>query len=338
MNYLKLSLLALLLAPSFAYAQNDQVYPKEGSVVIGSVAETSSGGIKVMVKGKPSTFAAGDIKKISFDGDSKELTAGRQLVLDGQYDQGIDELKKVELDKLPRDVIVADAVFFNAYALSQLALGGQGNKQAAKAAMINFASKYRDSWHFYEAAKTLGDLSLAMNDYDGALKFYGALEKSPTTTGKIEWVYLTGLANLKKGDTAAAETAFDKILGLKVDSVDAARLQALSKAGKASVLGQKKQADEGLKLVSLLIGDLNPVDVELNARTYNAQGALWESKGDAERAIIAYLHTHLLYSSQSDAHAIALSRLIELFTKVGDAARSAEVKQELQQRYPGFGQ
>ena len=95
-------------------------------------------------------------------------------------------------------------------------------------------------------------------------------------------------------------------------------------------------ADKGLKQVGELVSQLNPTDVEMNARIYNAQGHCFEAAGDIEGAILAYLHTHLMFSGASDAHAEALTQLVELWPKVGRTERAAEARQELQQRYPGF--
>ncbi len=92
----------------------------------------------------------------------------------------------------------------------------------------------------------------------------------------------------------------------------------------------------GSRLVKGLIAELNPTDVEMSARIYNAQGASYEASGDTEGAILSYLHTHLMFSTQPDAHAEALKKLIELWPKVGKPERAAAARQELQQRYPGY--
>ncbi len=76
--------------------------------------------------------------------------------------------------------------------------------------------------------------------------------------------------------------------------------------------------------------------IRANTVVYNAQGASYEAGGDNEGAIMAYLHTHLMFSAQPDAHAEALKRLIELWPLVGNPDRAAAARQELQQRYPGF--
>jgi len=101
-------------------------------------------------------------------------------------------------------------------------------------------------------------------------------------------------------------------------------------------LAQSSKGEESLQLTNQLIGELNPADVEMAARIYNAQGAGYEAKGDTEGAILSYLHTHLMFSLQPDAHAEALQRLVELWPEVGKPERAAEARQELQQRYPGF--
>ena len=219
---------------------------------------------------------------------------------------------------------------------TKLALAGKGKKDEAARKTLAFAGKYRDSWHFFEAAKLLGDLSLALNDPAKALTYYKSLMQAPSTDTKIESVYLQGLVQLKKGDSEAALTEFDKVIGLKAQTTQTARLQTLSKAGKAVALAQSGKSTEGLTLVKNMIAELNPADVEMAARIYNAQGASYEASGDTEGAIMAYLHTHLMFSAQPDAHAEALKKLVELWPQVGKPERAAEARQELQQRYPGF--
>ena len=102
------------------------------------------------------------------------------------------------------------------------------------------------------------------------------------------------------------------------------------------MLAKSGKGAEGLKLVDSLIAELNPTDVEMAAKIYNAQGASCEASGDSDGAILAYLHTHLMFSTQPDAHAQALSKLITLWEKVGKPDRAAQSRQEMKQRYPGF--
>lgn len=313
----------------------DRVYDKDGKNVAGKVLQTSSQGVQFEKAGSSQTFEASNILKILYEGDPPGLTKGREFALDGQYDQALEELQKVQFNKIERDVIKADVAFYMVLCESQLALAGKGKKDEADAKARTFAGKFRDSWHFFDATRLLGDLALAQNDTEKAMQYYTFLSKARSAETKIESMYLQGRVLLTKGDNDSAQSNFEKVIGLKAQTVQTARLQVLSKAGKAVALARGGKPDDGLTLVKGLIAELNPTDVEMAARIYNAQGACFEAKGDDEGAIIAYLHTHLMFSSQPDAHSHALKKLVVLWGKVGKPDRAAEVRQELQQRYPG---
>ncbi len=319
-----------------ASAQRDRIYDLDDKQVSGKITSVTSQGVVLEKSGTPQTFKADEIQKIMFEGDPSGLTRGRELALNGQYEQALDELRKVNFADIDREVIAADVMFYISLCEAKLALAGKGPKDAAAKQMLSFAGKYRTSWHFYEAAKLLGDLALGLNDHAKALQYYGSLRKAPSTDTKIESVYLTGIVNLKKGDANGAIEQFDKVISLKAQTTRSNRIQALAKAAKAASLAGQGQADDGLQLLEPLIKELNATDIELAARIYNAQGTGLESKGDNEGAILAYLHTHLMFSSIPDAHAESLKRLVELWPKVGKPEEAAKARQELQQRYPGF--
>ncbi len=325
-----------LVGEQAALAQLDRVYDKAGDNISGTVMQTSKQGVQLKKGDNTQNFAAGDILKIMHEGDPAPLTKAREFALDGQYDQALSELKNVNFDAIRRPIIEADARFYVVLCESKLALSGKGKKDEAAKKAFNYVGAYRDTWHFYETAKLLGDLALAQNDSASALKYYKSLMAAPSADTKIESVYLQGLVHMKQADSAAALAEFEKVIGLKAQTTETARLQILSKAGKAVALAQSGKAADGLELVKGLIAELNPTDVEMSARIYNAQGACYEASSDTEGAILSYLHTHLMFSTQPDAHAEALKKLIELWPKVGKPERAAAARQELQQRYPGY--
>jgi tetratricopeptide (TPR) repeat protein len=326
----------LLIGTAIASAQSDRLFDKQGANVSGTVVESSKDAVQLKKGNSNQSFASTDILKIMFQGDPSSLTKAREFALDEQYDQALVELKNVNAGDIDRDVIKADYAFYTVLAQGELALAGKGDKKAAVANALKFASTYSSSWHIYDTAKLLGDLALALNDHANALKYYSLLARAPSADTKIEAVYLTGWVHLKKGDADTASKEFDKVISLQPQTPTAVRLQTLSKAGKSVALALGGKGAEGLAMVQGLIADLNPTDTELAAQIYNAQGASYEAGGDNEGAIMAYLHTHLMFATQPDAHAEALKRLAELWPQVGKPERAAEARQELQQRYPGF--
>ncbi|QDT12970.1 tetratricopeptide repeat protein [Planctomycetes bacterium K23_9] len=321
-----------------AHAQNDQVYVQSSTKSQrGQIETVTKNGIELKMGGNVKKFPAGDIAKILLQGDPSGLTKGREFALDGQYDQALEELEKIDISKIKRDLGKTDAVFYMTLCKAKMALAGRGDKGEAVKMAMSFVQQNGDSWHFYDVAKLLGDLALAMNNPQQAARFYGSLRNAPTTEMKIDSVYLVGLTMLAQGQNSEALAEFDKIIGIKAATPGAVRLQTLSKAGKAVALAKSGQGAEGLSLVSSLIETLNPTDVEMAARIYNAQGDCYVASGDKEGAIMAYLHTHLMFSTEPGAHAEALSHLVELWPTVGKPERAAEARQELQNRYPGYG-
>ena len=328
--------LSMTLTPS-VLAQMDRVYTVgSNSASAGTVTETSKAGIKLKTGKNVREFTNAEIRKILFQREPAELNRGRELAIDGQYEQALTELKGIDAEKISRDVIRTEAAYFVVLCNSKLALAGRGDRNAAISGALNFASKNSDSYHFFSVAKLLGDLALSTKAYDKAIQYYGALKSAPSAEAKIESRYLIGVANLEKGDVPKAEEAFNDVASVSVSSTEAVRLKVLARAGQAVALARGGKGKEGLTVVEDLIKELNPTDIEMSARIYNAQGASHEAAGDIEGAILSYLHTHLMFSGQSDAHAKALSRLVELWPKVGRAERAAEARQELQQRYPGY--
>lgn len=325
---------AIVLLSGNAFGQNDRLYDVEGNNIAGTITATNPKGVQLKKGGSTQSVISSNVKKILFDGDPSSLVKGREFAVDNQYDQALSELQNVDASKIKRALVKADLQFYMALSQAKLALSGKGAKDAAVVSMLNFIKQNRDSWHFFDAAKVLGDLALGLGKPDEATKYYKLLGGAVSADRKVESVYLQGMVLLKSGKSSEALEQFEKVIALPSRTAGTARIQILARAGKSVALAQKGQTDESLKLVNSLIEELNPADSEMASRIYNAQGASFEALNDAEGAILAYLHTHLMFSTQADAHAEALLRLAKLWPQVGKPDRAAEARQELQQRYP----
>lgn len=331
------TVLIAALWTSTAAAQLDRVYPTSGSTVTGEITEVRRDGVVVKVGSQTQNLRLDEIRKINFEGDPAELTRGRDLAVDGQYQSALEELKQVDLDSIRRDFITADALFYRASSEAQLALAGQGNKDEAAKALLAFAQKYPQSLHFYKAAELLGDLAVASGNFEAASRFYTSLGSSAIPLIKVRAVYLTAVASLRQGKYPEAIAGLDKVIGASFESAEAARLKTLARAQRAIAQSREGKGEEALKEVDAMVAELNPSDAEVAALIYNARGAAHEALGDDEAALLDYLHTHLLFSSIPDAHAEALTHLVQLWPKVGKPERATEAREELQSRYPGWG-
>lgn len=319
-----------------AWAQLDRVYPVTGSAVTGSVTDINPDGIAITVGGASQNFRVDEIRKMTLEGDPGPLTRGRDLFLEGQYQSAVEQLRTVDAAATSREYIAADALFFRAASEAKLALAGQGNADGARASLLDFAKKHSKSIHFYPAAELLGDLAVTVGDYEGATRFYGALAKSASPALKMRASYLLALAAVRQGKADQAASEFDKVLAGTLDTSTAKRLKMLASAGRAVAKAKLGEGAAALESINELISQLNPADAEIAARVYNARGAANEALGDVEGAILDYLHTSLLFSSVGDAHAEALTRLAELWPKIGKPENAAAARQELQTRYPAW--
>lgn len=330
------TLFTLCLCVQEASAQVDSIYEYGvASATRGSLEGISKDGVAVKVGGNTKNIPSSKIRKINFSGDPAGLTRARDLYADGQYENALKELEEVDKGKDYREVINVDLAFYTFASNANLALAGRQSRETVAGQGIKLVTANPDSFHFYAMARLLGDLALSIKNYDAANKYYGALRNAAAIETKMLGEYLVAVVTMEKGDNDAAIAMLDKVAAVKVQSTEGLRLKNLAKAASAVAMSRSGKGAEGLKLASELIGELNQTDIEMSAKVYNAQGASYEANDDLEGAILAYLHTHLMYSGQTDAHIVALKRLVELWPKVGHPERAAAARQELQQRYPG---
>lgn len=324
-----------LLSP--AHAQLDRIYPLSGSAVTGTVVDVRPDGIVVKTGSTNRPFRIDEISKVTFEGDPPQLTRGRDFAINGEHQSALDQLKQLDIAGISREYIAADAAFYLVASQARLALAGQADKDAAANGLRSFAGKFTNSWHFFEAAELLGDLATASGDFAGAAKFYSALSRSKSPLIKTRGDYLGAVGALRQGEAQQAIAGFEKVLAEDLQSVAGIRLKSLARAGRAVANAQIGKGKEALDEVNQLITDLSPQDTELAAKIYNARGAANAALDKPEAALLDYLHTHLMFSSVSDAHAEALAQLVKLWPQVNQPERAAEARQELQSKYPGWG-
>ncbi len=106
--------------------------------------------------------------------------------------------------------------------------------------------------------------------------------------------------------------------------------------GKALCLAKTGKADEAISILSDIIKKSDPqIDGKLFARAYNALGNCYLEQKRPKEALMAFLETDLLFFSDSDAHAEALSHLAPLWDERGQADRATDARNKLRDRYSG---
>ena len=82
-----------------------------------------------------------------------------------------------------------------------------------------------------------------------------------------------------------------------------------------------------------LIKNEDPKQTELFANAYNILGLCHQQAGEDLQAVLAFLHTDLLFSNQAAAHAEALYYLSQLWPKLDKNDRALEARTTLKSLY-----
>lgn len=321
-----------------AAAQSDQVFPFRGSPTNGTISEASTPTeVVIDVQGSQRSIPVNEIKRVLFTDDPTDLRRGRDAVLQGQIEAGYDDLRKVNAAEIKRALTKADLEYYLAYCQGKLALTAGGDKAAGIKAMLAFVRANSQSYHFFEAAELLGDLAVSIENYDEAAKYYGAIaDKAPWPDYKMRGSVLKARSLVRKGDFAGALSEFDAVIATGVDTPAALQQKLLAQAGKASCLAGTGSPDEGIKIAEDIITKNSPEDnAELFGRTYNALGACYLKAKKPQEALMAYLHTDVLFYSNPEVHAEALYNLSKLWLALKKQDRADSARNLLTDRYSG---
>jgi hypothetical protein len=168
---------ALLLA-SAAHAQNlDRVVGAEGTPTDGTITKISPFEIVVNKQGENITFPVNEIrtidgvKVVTFGDEPQELADARTRIREGNFENALEILKKIDTAGINGAMIKADIAYYISFCQSKIALAGNGDKTAAARDAFEFHKNNPGSFHRLAAAELIGDLAMAMARYDVAAQY-----------------------------------------------------------------------------------------------------------------------------------------------------------------------
>ena len=326
------AILLLLAVSSLGYAQ-DRVYPKRDAVASGKLVEISPTEVKITVRSKDQTYDMADVRKISFDGEPNGLDRVRESTLLGQYEQALDEVKKLSTEGITNPLIKQDIEFYLYYCTGKLGLAGKADKATAIRGLLALASANPRTHHLYELSELLGQLALAVGQPDQALRYFNVLLSATSPDIKASGVYYLGLVELAQGKAEEAKVRFQQLAGATSASPEMGRLKSLAEVGLAVSEQKLGNTEQALQKLDSLAQQYDSTDQELFARISNARGASYAALGKTNQALLSYLQTDLLFFTDAEAHAEALYHLSKLWPQAGQPARGADAKQRLTNQY-----
>jgi tetratricopeptide (TPR) repeat protein len=330
-----LTLAVSVLVATAALAQQDQIFDKGGAPIRGTIVGISPAVVKIETTGVTRDIEVRTIQKLSFGDEPADVRSARDQALAGQYENALASLKKVNPAEIQNAAITQEIGYYTAYCNAKLALTAGGDRRVAKDGLFEFIRANPTTYHFFEAAQLLGDLSFALSEYAEAAKYYGALTKAEWPEYKMRAAVLQARAQSAEGKYAEAMAAYDLILSSGLNTPEAIEQKMQATVGRAVCLAATGKHEEGIAIIEDLIAKNDPNDASLFGRAYNALGACYLKAGKTQEALMAYLHTDVLFFTDGESHAEALYNLSKLWAAVNKSDRGVEARTTLQSRYPG---
>ncbi|XZE43444.1 tetratricopeptide repeat protein [Pirellulaceae bacterium SH467] len=330
-------LAVLLISTSNAMSQDrDRVFPtKGGAAATGRITERTRDKIVLESnRGTTQSFDTIDVERVVYDGEPQSLSRAKDSIVQGQYDQAETEIADVAVSALKTDAMKEDFGFYKAYLAAAQAMRGKGDLVNATKLLLDWAKTYPSSPNFYAASETLGNLAIALGVPNQASRYYGAVAGAPFPELKLRGGYLQGKALLLQGEVDEARSKLAAVTQASVADAPMLKIQKMAAIGLIQCDAAQGKGKDAVASLEKMVDEGDSSDAELFAALFNSLGAIYASQNNHQEALLSFLKTHLLYSTQADAHAEALYNLSVLWSKLGEPLRAADAKSELVKLYP----
>jgi TolA-binding protein len=300
-----------------------------GGRVRGQVQSESPGEVVVRLGTNTTTVPTDQIISIRYDGQPATLQLAETREAAGQLSEAADLFKKAAGEASDRPFVVQTALFREAAALTDLALIEPDRLKDARDKLLRFVRTYPNSRHIIPAREDLARLQLNAGDFKAAEATIAELARLPKAAERAAVLHARVLT--RQGSYAEAISELDRLIANFPDRSARKREARLAKA--EGLVGQKKY-QEAEALVRQVIQETPAEDVPAQAVAYNTLGDCLRAANRPKDALLAYLHTDLLYSKDKEEHPRALHQIERLFRQLKQDGRADEYAQRLRQEYP----
>lgn len=298
------------------------------------VSQMNANSVTINTSGGPQKIPSHTIKRLTFDGEPNGLRSARQSFLDGQYNRVEEQLDRVKPDSALQAL---EKEFLTAMAGAKLALRGESGKSIADSRKL--VEKFiqgpnNNKWYqFFLALEIYGDLLVASNDLPGAVAQYQKLQLSAADEIKLLGKFKVANVQVLQGKFGDARTAFAEVQKNPADNPEAVRMKLLAKIGEARCLAETGDPKTAIQSILEIIKNEDPSDMILFGHAYNALGNCYAKDGQTKAALLAFLHTDVLYQRDAEIHAEALYHLVKLWKSDQKPGQSLEARKLLTTKY-----
>jgi TolA-binding protein len=300
-----------------------------GGRVRGTIQSETPGDVVVRLGNSTTTVPVDQIASVRYDGQPATIQLAEARESSGQLAEAAELYRKGAAEAAGKPLVVQMALFHEASVLADLALVEPERMKVARDRLLRFVQTYPTGRHIAPAREALARLQLSSGDYQGAEATVAALAKLPKAAERASVLRARVLARQGKHKQAVAE--LDGLLGKLPDGSPQQREARLAKAESLAGQNQFKEAES---LVRQVIQAAPPEDYTAQSAAYNTLGDCLKAANRPKDALLAYLHTDLLYSKDKEEHPRALHNIEKLFRQLKQDGRADEYAQRLRQEYP----
>ncbi len=199
----------------------------------------------------------------------------------------------------------------------------------AKDRLTKFVRAYPTSRHTLGARACLARIQLASGDFPAAEAAIADLARLPKGAERAAVLRTKLLAKQNKHKEAIVE--LDKLIAASPKGSERLRAAQLAKA---ESLAGMKEFTKAETLLREVIKSTPPEDAAGQAPAYNTLGDCLRAADRPKEALLAYLHTDILYSKDKEEHPRALHQISLIFRHLKQDGRADEFAQRLKTEYP----
>lgn len=318
-------------------ARGDDVSLVPGSTVKGAISGRVRGNVQsetptdvvVTLGASTVTVPTDQIVSIRYDGQSASYQLAETRESAGQLAEAAELYRKAATETASRPFPHQAALFREAKVLSELAMVEPDQLKEARDKLNQFIRLYPGGRHIAAAREALARLQINGGDFAGAEATIAALGKMPRGGERAAVLRTRVLA--RQGKHAEAIADLDRLIASSPKGSDRQRAARLAKAESLAAMKKYKEAETLVRQVILE----NPAeDAESQAPAYNTLGDCLRAANRPKDALIAYLHTDMLFSKDKEEHPRALNGIAATFRQLKETGRADEYTQRLRQEYP----
>jgi tetratricopeptide (TPR) repeat protein len=300
-----------------------------GGRVRGQVQSESPSEVVVQLGGTTTSVPTDQIVSIRYEGQSATFALAQGRQTGGQLAEAADLFKKAAAESANKPLALQAALFGEAEVLTDLALVEPDRVKEAKDKLTKFIAAYPGGRHILGAREGLAKLQLHSGDLAAAQATIADIARLPKGTERAAVLRTKVLAKQGKHDQAIGE--LDKLI---TGSPKGSARQLAALLAKAESLAGQKKFKEAETLLHEVIQGNPPEDAGAQSAAYNTLGDCLRAANRPKDALLAFLHTDILYSKDKEEHPRALHNIAELFRQLKQDGRADEFTQRLKQEYP----